>query len=192
MTGRIGTLTTLRLLREIDLYESLCNRRHPLSVLRFSSPRNRNRYIFFFEPCEVPTVSPFFNFSCKGSFFFGQFSKCLSDDRLRCEHRRFYMIISVGLVSYILADLGPRGELLTKQTSVLVQPYGLLARTALKNLANLFSPATFSLASLHEMHVRARRHFKRYASESTQDKINRDKMADIIVDGVHDISNSWL
>ena len=32
-TGRIGTQTTVRLSRYIDLYHSLCNRRHTLTVL---------------------------------------------------------------------------------------------------------------------------------------------------------------
>ena len=68
----------------------------------FSFPRNRNQYIFF-EPCEVPAVFPYFSFSCKGSFFFGQSLKRLSG-RLRCEHRRFHMNTLVGLVSYALAD----------------------------------------------------------------------------------------
>ena len=54
-----------------------------------------------------------YNFSCEGSFSFGQSSKHLSADHLRCDHRRFNMATSVGLVSYILEALGPRGELLT-------------------------------------------------------------------------------
>ena len=90
------------------------------------------------EPCEVPAVFPFINLFCEGSFFFGQSSKRLSADRLRCEHRRFYMATSVGLVSYILADLGPRGELLTKQPSFLVQPKARLARIASRHFGSLF------------------------------------------------------
>ena len=72
---------------------------------------------------EVPAVFPFINFSCEGSFFFGQSSKHLSADRLKCEHRRLSMATSVRLVSHILADLGLHGKLLTKQMSFLVQPY---------------------------------------------------------------------
>ena len=82
-----------------------------------------------------PNSSSLFQFFCEGSFLSslfwggggrgegegggGQSSKRLSGNRLRCEHRRFYMVTSVGLVSCILADLGPSGELLTKQTSFL-------------------------------------------------------------------------
>ena len=43
-------------------------------------------YIFF-EPCKVPTVFPLINSSCVASFFFGQSSKLLSANRLRCDHR---------------------------------------------------------------------------------------------------------
>ena len=116
-----------------------------------SFPRNQNWYIFF-KPCKVPIVSPFIDISCEGSFFFGQSSKRLSADRLRCEHRCFYMVTSIGLVLYILTDLGLHGKLLTKQTSCLMQPY---AWFALRNFASLFSPATIMLASLHETHVYA-------------------------------------
>ena len=97
-----------------------------------SFARNRNWYIFF-EPHEVPTVFPFINFSCKGSFSFGQSSKHISADHVRCEHIYFYMVTSVGLVLYILADLGLHGELLTKQMCFLVHSYARLARIALQN-----------------------------------------------------------
>ena len=93
------------------------------------------------------------NFSCEGSFFFGQSSKRLSANHLRCEHRRFYKVTSVGLVLYILADLGPHGKLLTKQTSFLLQPYAWLARITLRNFSSLFSLATMSLASLTKTHI---------------------------------------
>ena len=74
----------------------------------------------------------------------------------RCEHRRFYMATSMRLVSYILTEIGPCGELLSKQTNFLVQPYALLARIMLQNFASLFSPATILLASLHKTHIYAR------------------------------------
>ena len=104
------------------------------------------------------------------------------------------MVTSIELVPYILADLGPRGELLTKQTSFLVQPYARLARITLQNFTSLFLPAAISLASLHETHVGAQDKaiFKRYAFEPTQDKLNRDKMADMIAAGAHCVSNSQL
>ena len=62
-TDRIGAQTTVCPSRNIDLYQSLCNRRHTLSgvFFRFSFPRNRNRYIFF-EPCEVQIGFFFFFF----------------------------------------------------------------------------------------------------------------------------------
>ena len=120
----------------------------------FSFQRIQNQYIF--EPCEIPTLFPFINFSCEGSFFFGQSSKHLLADRLRCEHRRFCTATSVKLVSYILADIGPHGKLLTKQTSFLVQPNERLARITLRNFTSLFSPATILLASIHNMHISAR------------------------------------
>ena len=122
-------------------------------------PRNLNRYIFF-EPCEVPTAFHFMNCSCEGGFFFGQSSKRLSADRLRCEHRRFYMVTSVGLVSYILADLGLRGELLTKQTSFLV-----LCATCENRVTKLCKPIYFHLpqsrlqASTKHTYVRDTRPF---------------------------------
>ena len=78
----------------------------------FFPPRNRNRYIFF-ESCEVLAVFPFINMSCEDRFSFGQSSKLLSADRLRCDTDvRFYGATSVGFVSYILADLGLREELM--------------------------------------------------------------------------------
>ena len=152
VTGHIGTQTTVCLSRYIDLYQSLCNCQHTLSVHRFSFPGNWNRYIFF-KPCEVPTTFPFINFSCKDSFFFGQPPKCLSADCLWCEHRRFYMATLIGLVLYILADLKPCGKLLTKPTRFVVKPHVWQARIMLQNFRCLFSPATISLASLHETHV---------------------------------------
>ena len=113
-------------------------------------------FFFFSEPCGVQIVFLFsfffFNCSCQDRFFFGQSSKRLSAYILRCEHRRFSMVISVGLVLHILAVQGPCGELLEKQTSFLVQPYTLYARFALQNFTSLFSPATISLANLHETH----------------------------------------
>ena len=66
----------------------------------FSFQRNWNRYIFF-EPCEAPIPFPFIKFCCEGNFFCGQSLKRLSADRLRCEHRRFYMVTSVKLVLYM-------------------------------------------------------------------------------------------
>ena len=81
------------------------------------------------------------------AFSFSQSWKRLLADCLRCEHRRFNMTTSEGLVSYILADLGPHGDLLTKQTSFLVQQYMWLARIALRKFASLYLPATISLAS---------------------------------------------
>ena len=151
--------------------------------------RSSNRF-----PPPPPPPPPFINFSCEGSFFFGQSSRRLSADRLRCEHRRFYMATSVGLVSYLFVDLGPRGALLTMQTSFVVQLYARLARIALRNFASLFSPATISLASLHETYLCARHYatVKWSASDPSQDKLNRDKMADTIVAGAHGVSNSWL
>ena len=146
-----------------------------LSVFGFSFPRNRKQYIFF-KPCEVPTVFPFVNFSCEGSFFFGQSSNCLSADCFRCEQRCFYRVTSFGLVLYILIDLGPRGELFTKQTGFLVQPYARLARITFQKFACLFSPATILIASLQETHECAQHYaiVKWYASKPTQDKLNWD------------------
>ena len=151
-----------------------------LSVFfRFFFLRNRNQYIFF-ESCEVQkSFSFFFIFSCEGSFFFGKSSKCLSVDRLRCEQRRFYVVTSVGLVLYILADLGPCGELLTKQTSFLVQPFVRLARTELQNFTSLAIFACHNIACKPPRNVRTRTTFKAYSSKPTQDKLNRDKTADV-------------
>ena len=74
-TGCIGTQTTERLLQQINPYHSLCNHGHTLSVLRlFLPPQKSNRHSYF-KPCQVPTVFPLINFSCRGSFFFGQSSK---------------------------------------------------------------------------------------------------------------------
>ena len=76
----------------------------------------------------------------------------------------------------ILADLGPCGELLTKQTSFLVQPYARLTKITLQNFASTFSPATISRVNVSARHWAI---FKRDASEPTQDKLNRDKMTDM-------------
>ena len=79
-------------------------------------------------------------------------------------------------VQVILADLGPCGELLTKQTSFFVQPYARLTKIALQNFASTFSPATISKVNVSARHWVI---FKRDASEPTQDKLNRDKMTDM-------------
>ena len=195
VTDRIGTQTTVRLTWKIDLCQSLCNRRHTLSVLRFLLPKKPEPIHFLRSMRSYKSFSFFFNFSCEDSFFFGQSSKHLSADRLRCEHRLFYMVTSVGLNCFVhTRNPGPRGELLTKQTSFLVQPYARLARIALQHFTNLVLPATISLTRLHETHVRTRHKaiFKRCASEPTQDKLTRDKMADMIAAGAHVVSSSWL
>ena len=115
---------------------------------------------FFFEPCEVPALFPFTNFSCEGSFSFGKSWKCLFADRLKCEHRHFDMATSVGLVSYILEDLGPHGELLTKQTSFLMQRYAQLAKIASWNFTSLFSPAAIRLQAPTNRTCAALGHFQ--------------------------------
>ena len=112
--NRIGAQITERLSRKIDLYQSLCNRRHTLSVLRCFLPKKPEPIHFLRAMQSSNSFSLFFNFSCEGSFFFGQSSKL--------RHGYFRWIVSyilaelgprVGLVSYILAEQGPRGELLT-------------------------------------------------------------------------------
>ena len=55
VTGHIGTQTTVCLLRKINLYHSLCNNLHTLSVLLFFLPK-KPEPIHFLEPCEVQTV----------------------------------------------------------------------------------------------------------------------------------------
>ena len=65
------------------------------------------------------------------------------------------LLLGLFLYSYILADLGLHGEL-RKQTSFLVLPYAQLVKIVLQNFTSLFLPATFLLASLHEMHTCAR------------------------------------
>ena len=112
----------------------------------FSLPWNRNRFIFF-KPYIVPTVFPFINFSCQGSFFYSQSSNSLSADRLRCEHRRFYMVTSVRPVLYTVADLGPHGELLAKRTNFPLQPYDRLMTITLRNFTSPFWPAIILLAN---------------------------------------------
>ena len=53
----------------------------------------------------------------------------------------------------LLTNLGPRGKLLTEQTSFLMQPYAQFARITSRNIASLFSPATISLVSLYKTHT---------------------------------------
>ena len=151
VTGRIGTQITVRLSRKIDLVSE--SMQSPTHIERSSvfPPQETGTDTFFSSNAKF-IFSFFFQFFCEGCFFFGQSSKCLSAGRLRCEHRHFYMVTSVGLVSYILAALG----LVTKQNGFLAQPYAWLARIALQNFTRPFSPATISLASLHETHGRAR------------------------------------
>ena len=104
------------------------------------------------------------------------------------------MVTSLRLVSYILSDLGLRGELLTKQATFLLQPYVQPLKIMLQNFASIFSPATIALANLHETQVCMRylAIFKWYASEPTQDKLNWDKMVDMITAGAHGVSNPRL
>ena len=65
---------------------------------------------------------------------FGQSSKRLSADHLRHEHRGFYMVTSIGLVPYILADLALQGKLLTKHKNFLMQPSAWFARITFTKL----------------------------------------------------------
>ena len=143
---------------------------------RFSFPRNRIRYIFF-QPCEVPAVSSFINFSCQGRFktSFRQSPQVRTQTLLQGYNRRTYFV-------HILAGLGSRGELLTKQTKFLLQPYVRLARIASRNFTSSFSPALISLANFHKTHICAghKATFKPYASKPTQDKLNRYKTVDMI------------
>ena len=78
--------------------------------------------------------------------------------------------------------------------SVLMQPYVRLARIALRNFANVFSPVTTLLASLLRKHACARHNaiFKWYTAKPTRDKPNQDKTADMIAAGTHGVCNSRL
>ena len=70
------------------------------------------------------------------------------------EASAFYMVTSVRLVSYTLADLGSRGRSSHKDNKCfLMKTSAQHARIALTNFASLFSPATISLASLYKTHV---------------------------------------
>ena len=115
----------------------------------FSFPKNRNRYIFF-EPCEVLTIFPTISLAMVA---FSLVSLRNVFQPIVSGVNRRVCVASFEIVSYIFADLGPSGELLTKQTSFLVQRYARLGRIVLRIFANLFVPATISLASLHETHV---------------------------------------
>ena len=167
--------------RRKSIYQSLCNRRHTLSVLRFLLPK-KPEPIHFLRAMRSSNSFSFFTISlARVDFSLVNLRIVFSADGFRCEHRRFYIFFSVGFVSYVLAAKGPRGELLKKQTSFLVQHYARLARIELQYFTSLFSSATISLARLHEMHEththNTRPFFKWYASEPTKDKLNRDKMA---------------
>ena len=165
-----------------------------MNVIRFFLPKKPEPILFLPAMRSFNTFSLFFNFSREGSYFFGQSSKHLSADHHRCEHRDFYKVSSVGLVSYILADQRPRGELLTKQTSFFRATLCVTCENRITKIASPFSPATISLANLHETHVRARHLaiFKHHASEPIQDKLSRDKIADTIAAGAQGVSISQL
>ena len=98
VTGGIGTQTRACLSQLIDLYQSLCNRRHSLSVLRVFFPK-KPEPIHFLQAMRSSRI-----FSCKGSFFFGRSLKRLSAYRFGCEHRRFYVATSDGLVWHMYSQ----------------------------------------------------------------------------------------
>ena len=130
--------------------------------------RNRNRYIFF-QPCEVPAIFPLINLSFEGSLFFGQSSKPLSSDRLRCEHRRSELHGYLRRTSFVHTR----------------RPWTAWPTS---HKANEFSRAALCTACenrVTKIRVWARHQaiFKRYASKLTEDKLNRHKMADVIADG---------
>ena len=87
-------------------------------------------------------------------FFFSQSSKLLSADSLRSEQRCFYIVTSIRFVSYILTDLRPHGELLTEQTSFLMQPYARFVRIVLGNFKAYFRlPQSRLQASMKRMYT---------------------------------------
>ena len=126
----------------------------------------------------------------------GQSLKRLSADRPRCERRRFYMVTSVGLVSYVFADLGPHGELLTRQTSFLVQTLCAACEHRITKFRKpTFACHNLACKSLRNARLRATLcHFQTvgYASKRAQDKQKWDKMPDVIATGAHSVCNSQL
>ena len=122
---------------------------HWLSVLRFFIPK-KPEPIHFLRALWSSNSFPFISSSCQRSLFFGRSSKRLSAANFRYENRRVFMTTFVGLVSYILVNLGPLGELLTKQT------YTRLVWIALQNfrVTKLRKPRLSQVfATPHEMHV---------------------------------------
>ena len=89
-------------------------------------------------------VHVFINFSFEGSFFFGQSSKRLSADGLRYEHRRFYTVTSIGLVSCILADQGPVAIFSQSKQVFLCNPMQGMRESFYGT--SQFSPSTIPLA----------------------------------------------
>ena len=114
-SGHIGTLPTEHLSQQ-----SLCNCQH-IECSSFFPFQETKTDTFCSSHAKFQQFFPLINFSCKGSLFFGHSLKHLPAYCLRCEHKRFYMVSSIGLVLYI--HTRPHGKLLTKQTSFLVQPY---------------------------------------------------------------------
>ena len=107
VTAHIGTVTTQIDTQTIEcLYAkstciSLCNHWHISTVLQFFLPK-KPEPIHYLRAMRSSNSFSLINFFSKGSFFFSQSLKHLSADHLRCENRCFYMVTSVGFVSYIL------------------------------------------------------------------------------------------
>ena len=137
-------------------------------------PGNGNRNIFF-RACRVATtvhVLPF----CPSS-------KHLSADRVRHEHRRFYMATSVKLILFILADLKDHMANLSQNKRVFsFNPLCSLKNRLYQTPQPIF--ACYNLACKPPRNACMCQDTKRYASKPNQDKLNQDKMADRIRAGV--------
>ena len=142
----------------------------------FSIPRNRSRYIFS-KPYKVPTVFPFINFSCQGSFFFGQSSKCLSADCLRCEHT----YLQTWRTSHKANKFSRVSPCMSCQNCVM---------KLRKPIFTCHYPLCKPPQKAH-MHATLG-HFQMDHLRANSGQMNRDKMADMIAAGAHGISNSGL
>ena len=142
----------------------------------------------------VSTVFLFINFSCKGSFFFGQSLKHLSADCPRCEHRCFYTATSNQTCSVLTRT--PRMPWRTSHRAKEFSRSTLCA--ACKNRDTKLRTPIFTCHNLtckpQQTQACARHEaiFQWYASEPTQDKLNQYKIVDVIAAGACGVSNSRL
>ena len=134
VTDRIGALITVHLSWYINLRNVVADTHSLFKVLPF---QETGTYIFSWSHAEFQQLFMFFPLSislARIAFSLVNLQNIFQLIASGMNTRCFYMVTSVGLVLYMLADLGQHGELLTKRMIFLVQPSARLVRIAFMKL----------------------------------------------------------